>query len=424
MNLEQTQAVINRGETLRNKLSAQLQKQSKQQLRRVLTPQKGNCTRAYNFSSNDYLGLSQHPKVIAAYQRGLSEWGAGAGASPLVTGYTTAHHELSEALSEWFGVERVLLFNSGFSANQGVLQVLTKAGVTAVIDKLCHASIYDGLGHGFGERIQRFRHNDYEDLQNRIENLPGSNCPLIVSEGVFSMDGDRPDIFALSANKGRGLLMLDDAHGIGLASPQASANELASGITSKGLARGECGKDNRGVFAHPSAHEIDIVTGTFGKAFGIAGAFVATDHQIADSILQNARHLIYSTAFAPAQAIAIHASLDILQENNHLQTELQNRIAYFQSLAAKLKLRLMPSNTPIQPLLVGDNALAMRLAQLLRAEGFQCIAIRPPTVPKGTARIRFTLSLNQSQEALEYLFIALDRILNADQELADACQLR
>ncbi|EGN75842.1 7-keto-8-aminopelargonate synthetase-like enzyme [Idiomarina sp. A28L] len=389
-------------EQVRGVLASQLRAQSEKQLRRKLTPQTQTQNRNYNFSSNDYLGLSQHSEVIAAYQKGLLNWGAGAGASPLVTGYTAAHSELAEELAAWFGVDRVLLFNSGFSANQGVLQVLVKAGVVPIIDKLCHASIYDGVscGGGFNQRIARFQHNNYNDLRDKLPRIAKTACPLVVSEGVFSMDGDTADIAELVRSKGSGLLMLDDAHGVGVT-----------------------GKASRGVFDHSKARDIDIVTGTFGKAFGVAGAFVATDHQIADSLVQGARHLIYSTAFAPAQAEAIRAGLQLLQRDQTLQLALNQRIQLFKQCAAELKLRFADSSTAIQPLLVGDNALALRFSQALAEQGFQCIAIRPPTVPQGTARIRFTLSLHQSPSAIRALFSAIADILEADQELADACRI-
>ncbi|WP_157980919.1 aminotransferase class I/II-fold pyridoxal phosphate-dependent enzyme [Aliidiomarina shirensis] len=386
---------------VREVLASRLHMQSEKQLRRTLTAQTSVQDRNYNFSSNDYLGLSQHPEVIAAFQKGISDWGTGAGASPLVTGYTTAHQTLAEELAEWFGVERVLLFNSGFSANQGVLQVLCKLGLTPIIDKLCHASIYDGVNYPSSQRLARFQHNNYADLAAKQSKLPANTCPLIVSEGVFSMDGDSADVSALVAAKNTGMLMLDDAHGIGVT-----------------------GARGRGVFDHPQAPEIDIVTGTFGKAFGVAGAFVATDHQIADSLVQSARHLIYSTAFAPAQADAIRAALNTIKRDQSLQSALTERIQLFKRNAAALKLRLGASDTAIQPLLVGSNTLALRLSQALADSGFQCIAIRPPTVPKGTARIRFTLSLNQSLSAINQLFATIADILDNDQELTDACRIR
>jgi 8-amino-7-oxononanoate synthase len=278
--------------------------------------------------------------------------------------------------------------------------VLSKAGLTPIIDKLCHASIYDGLNNRNGPNVTRFQHNNYLDLQAKLEKSSLQSCPLIVSEGVFSMDGDTADLAELTRLKGEGMLMLDDAHGIGV-----------TGATS------------RGVFDHPSARDIDVTTGTFGKAFGVAGAFVATDHQIADSMVQGARHLIYSTAFAPAQAEAIRSSLNIIKRDPSLQSALAQRIEKFKHHATTLNLRLGASNTAIQPLLVGSNTLALRLSQELAALGFQCIAIRPPTVPKGTARIRFTLSLNQSVSAIDQLFAAIAHILDNDQELSDACRI-
>lgn len=378
-----------------------------------------------NFSSNDYLGLSQHPEVVAAFQRGVQRWGVGAGASPLVTGYTAAHAELAAALAEWFKVERVVLFNSGFSANAGVLHTLRAAGAVPVIDKLCHASIYDGVrAHvrsvGAGTEKQRktnsfyrFAHNDYADLQQQLSksgmaaNAAGMRVAeqvLIVSEGLFSMDGDGADVAALVAAKQRanGLLMLDDAHGIGV-----------------------MGQHYRGVFDAEASSAIDIVTGTFGKAFGMGGAFVATDHLIADSLVNDCRHLIYSTAFAPAQAEALLAALEIIK-SGELQATLQLRIQQFRELASKQGLRIndAAAHAPIQPIAIGANDLALRFSRALAERGLQAIAIRPPTVPPGTARIRFTLSALHSEQDITRLFAAISDIFTTDRELADACTIR
>ncbi|MFU8785153.1 aminotransferase class I/II-fold pyridoxal phosphate-dependent enzyme [Aliidiomarina sp.] len=374
-----------------------------------------------NFCSNDYLGLSQHAEVIAAFQSGIQRWGVGAGASPLVTGYTEAHAALAEALAAWFGVERVILFSSGFSANAGVLHTLRAAGAVPVIDKLCHASIYDGVRGYLGgtERANkaprgksdflRFLHNDYTDLQRQLDNLSFATADarehaLIVSEGLFSMDGDGADVAALVAAKQRanGLLMLDDAHGIGV-----------------------MGQHYRGVFDAPNSNAIDVVTGTFGKAFGMGGAFIATDHLIADSLVNDCRHLIYSTAFPPAQAEALLAALKVMQRGE-LQTKLQHRIQQFRQLAAEQGLRISAAaaNAPIQPIVIGGNELALRFSKALAKQGFQAIAIRPPTVPNGTARIRFTLSALHSEQAISELFAAVTDILAMDKELADACTVR
>ncbi|MCH8491933.1 MAG: 8-amino-7-oxononanoate synthase [Idiomarina sp.] len=423
-------------QTIRNQLANKLAaKQERSLLRSLLARthtdaptvsagQLNNATGApayRNFSSNDYLGLSQHAEVIAAFQSGIQRWGVGAGASPLVTGYTEAHAALAEALAAWFGVERVILFSSGFSANAGVLHTLRAAGAVPVIDKLCHASIYDGVrGYlGTAERANkakqgsseflRFLHNDYTDLQRQVDNLAFASedeqeHALIVSEGLFSMDGDGADVAALVAAKKRanGLLMLDDAHGIGV-----------------------MGQHYRGVFDAPGSKAIDVVTGTFGKAFGMGGAFIATDHLIADSLVNDCRHLIYSTAFPPAQAEALLAALKVIQRGD-LQAILQQRVQQFRQLAAEQGLRISAAaaNAPIQPIAIGVNELALRFSKALAEQGLQAIAIRPPTVPNGTARIRFTLSALHSEQVISELFAAIADILAVDKELADACTVR
>jgi len=423
-------------QTIRNQLADKLSAKQERSLLRSLSVrthtgaaavsagQLNNATGASaycNFSSNDYLGLSQHAEVIAAFQSGIQRWGVGAGASPLVTGYTEAHAALAEALAAWFGVERVILFSSGFSANAGVLHTLRAAGAVPVIDKLCHASIYDGVRGYLGpaERANkaqqgssdflRFLHNDYTDLQRQLDSpmfaaADSREHALIVSEGLFSMDGDGADVAALAAAKQRanGLLMLDDAHGIGV-----------------------MGQHYRGVFDAPGSKAIDVVTGTFGKAFGMGGAFIATDHLIADSLVNDCRHLIYSTAFPPAQAEALLASLKVIQRGE-LQAILQQRVQQFRQLAAEQGLRIsaVATNAPIQPIAIGVNELALRFSKALAQHGFQAIAIRPPTVPNGTARIRFTLSALHSEQVISELFAAIAEILAMDKELADACTVR
>lgn len=355
------------------------------------------------FASNDYLALRAHPKVLEAFHQGLQEWGAGSGASPLVVGYSNAHHELSEQLADWLGFDRILLFSSGYAANQGVLQALQSVGAVPILDRFAHASLYDGIKT---LPVHRFKHNDLSDAKTKITSVKAQmheGTPLLVSEGVFSMDGDSAPIAGLSAlvRQQNGLLFIDDAHGVG--------------VTGE---RGRGAMDSRG------SDGIDILSGTFGKAFGLGGAFVASDQQICDYMVQKCRHLIYSTAFTGAQAMAIQASLGVIQAEPERRGILTRNISRFRDYAAQLQLRLLPSSTPIQPLVIGTPELALRLSHALRTENIRCIAMRPPTVAKGTERLRFTLSAGHTETDIDALFSALVRIFHQDKELHEACVVR
>ncbi|RUO36531.1 aminotransferase class I/II-fold pyridoxal phosphate-dependent enzyme [Aliidiomarina sanyensis] len=382
---------------LRSRMQQVLVQADAVHLRRTLRP-RAAAHMQRTFASNDYLGLRHDPRVIEAFQRGLQQYGSGSGASPLVTGYSDAHQVLAEELADWLGVDRVLLFSSGYAANQGVLSTLSEVGMVPVLDRLCHASIYDGVQ---SERIARFHHQNIEHAETVLRQLKmqPDQTAMLVSEGVFSMDGDQAPVARLHdlAKRSNALLMLDDAHGLGVTG-----------------ARGLGVMDT-------TAYRPDVLTGTFGKAFGVAGAFVATDHTIADFLVQRCRHFIYSTAFPAAQAEAIRASLKCVRSEPERRGRLFQNIHRFCDYAAQLNLRLAPSETPIQPLVVGDAGHALQLAEHLRAAGFECTAIRYPTVPKHTARLRFALSAAHTAHDIDALFDALHVILRKEPALHDAC---
>ncbi len=337
------------------------------------------------FCSNDYLGLANHPEVIQAMRDGAAQWGVGGGASHLVIGHSTPHHQLEEALAEFTGRPRALLFSTGYMANLAAVTALVGQGDTVLEDRLNHASLLDA-GLLSGARFSRYLHNDAASLASRLEKATGNT--LVVSDGVFSMDGDLADLPALcaAARQKGAWLMVDDAHGFG-----------PLGATGGGIV------EHYGL----GIEEVPVLVGTLGKGFGTAGAFVAGSEALIETLIQFARPYIYTTSQPPAVACATLKSLQLLQTESWRREHLNRLIARFRSGAAEIGLRLMDSPTPIQPILVGDSERALRLSALLRERGLQVGAIRPPTVPAGSARLRVTLSAAHSAAQLEQLLDAL-----------------
>jgi len=338
-----------------------------------------------NFSSNDYLGLSQHPAVVRAWQQGAERYGVGSGGSGHVSGHTVAHQALESELAEWLGYPRALLFISGFSANQATIAALTGKEDRIVADKLSHASLLEAASHSPAQ-LRRFAHNDVAQMRTLLAK-PIDGQQLMVTEGIFSMDGDSAPLaeIAQAAREAQAWLMVDDAHGTGVVGEQG---------------RGSC-------HLHGIKPEILIVT--FGKGFGVSGAAVLCSETVADYLLQFARHLIYSTAMPPAQAMALSAALRVIRsdEGEQRRAMLAALIARFRHGAAQLPMTLADSESAIQPLIVGDNARALRLAERLRQQGCWVTAIRPPTVPPGTARLRLTLTAAHLAEDIDSLLEAL-----------------
>ncbi|SEK69364.1 8-amino-7-oxononanoate synthase [Kosakonia sacchari] len=338
-----------------------------------------------NFSSNDYLGLSQHPAVVQAWQQGAERYGVGSGGSGHVSGHTVAHQALESELAEWLGYPRALLFISGFSANQAAIAALTGKEDRIIADKLSHASLLEAASHSPAQ-LRRFAHNDVAQMRTLLAK-PIDGQQLVVTEGIFSMDGDSAPLgeIAQVAREAQAWLMVDDAHGTGVVGEQG---------------RGSC-------HLHGIKPEILIVT--FGKGFGVSGAAVLCSETVADYLLQFARHLIYSTAMPPAQAMALSAALRVIRsdEGEQRRATLAALIARFRRDAAQLPMTLADSESAIQPLIVGDNARALRLAERLRQQGCWVTAIRPPTVPPGTARLRLTLTAAHQAEDIDSLLEAL-----------------
>lgn len=337
------------------------------------------------FCNNDYLGLANHPQVVEAWAAGARRWGVGGGASHLVIGHSTPHHALEEALADLVGRPRALLFSTGYMANLGAVTALVGQGDTVLQDRLNHASLLDA-GLLSGARFSRYLHNDAASLASRLEKAVGNT--LVVTDGVFSMDGDIADLPALAeAARAKGAwLMVDDAHGIGTlgASGGGIVEHLGMGID-----------------------QVQVLVGTLGKGCGTAGAFVAGSEDLIEALVQFARPYIYTTSQPPALACATLKSIELLRTESWRREHLASLIKQFRQGAQALGLTLMDSFTPIQPILIGDSARALRLSQLLRERGVLVTAIRPPTVPAGSARLRVTLSAAHSTGQVQQLLSAL-----------------
>ncbi|MFB4392356.1 MULTISPECIES: 8-amino-7-oxononanoate synthase [unclassified Pseudomonas] len=349
------------------------------------------------FCSNDYLGLANHPEVIAAWRSGAERWGVGGGASHLVVGHSAPHHEVEQALAELTGRPRALLFSTGYMANLGAITALVGQGDTVLQDRLNHASLLDG-GLLSGARFSRYLHNDPASLASRLEKASGDT--LVVTDGVFSMDGDLADLPALAAvARAKGAwLMVDDAHGFGTLGAQGG-----------------------GIVEHlgMGGEDVPVLVGTLGKACGTAGAFVAGSEALIEALVQFARPYIYTTSQPPALACATLKSLELLRRESWRREHLNGLIRQFREGARQIGLDLMESPTAIQPIVIGDSARALQLSRMLRERGLLVTAIRPPTVPAGSARLRVTLSAAHSEAQVQLLLNALAEC-HAQLEPADA----
>ena len=352
------------------------------------------------FCSNDYLGLASHPEVVRAMQQGAERWGVGGGASHLVMGHSTPHHQLEEALADFTGRPRALLFSTGYMANLAAVTALVGQGDTVLEDRINHASLLDA-GLLSGARFSRYLHNDADSLAKRLDKATGDT--LVVTDGVFSMDGDLADLPALCATaKTRGAwVMVDDAHGFG-----------------------PLGKTGGGIVEHfgLGIDDVPVLVGTLGKAFGTAGAFVAGSEELIETLIQFARPYIYTTSQPPAVACATLKSLELLRAESWRRDHLNSLITRFRQGAAEIGLTLMDSPTPIQPILVGSSERALKLSAALRDRGVLVGAIRPPTVPAGSARLRVTFSASHSAAQVERLLDILAECWNrlAEEPEADA----
>jgi len=358
--------------------------------RTLQSPQTPDMTvdgRSYlGFCSNDYLGLANHPQLIDAAQQATAAFGTGSGASHLVCGHSSEHHALEEELAAFTGRERALVFSSGYMANLGTINALVGKGDAVFEDKLNHASLLDG-GLLSGARFQRFLHNDLASLEKKLVSTDAAR-KLIVVDSVFSMDGDLaplPELAQLATKHGA-WLMADDAHGFG-----------CLGATGAGSA------EHFGL----SQSELPILMGTLGKAAGSYGAFVAGSHELIETLIQQARPYIYTTAIPPSVAASSRAALLVMRNEGWRREHLQVLITRFRQGAQQLDLQLMSSTTAIQPIVIGSAEVTMAVAEKLRQQGILIGAIRPPTVPEGSARLRITLSAAHTEAHIDQLLGAL-----------------
>jgi 8-amino-7-oxononanoate synthase len=343
-----------------------------------------------SFCSNDYLGLANHPALKKAFIAAVEQDGVGSGAAHLLTGHSRYHAELELALADFTGQQRVLLFSSGYQANLGLIDGLMNRGDVIIQDKLNHASLLDGGRLSAAEQL-RYQHADMAALAKRLQQSEQANNRLIISDGVFSMDGDiapLPELMSL-AQQHNTAVMIDDAHGFGV-----------------------LGKTGRGTVQHwqISPEDMPIEMGTFGKAFGTSGAFIAADEVVIESLTQQARTYVYTTAQPAAIAAATIVSLQLVRDENWRRDKLQALIAQFRKGAQALGLDLMPSMTAIQPVIIGDEKQAIKIGQALETKGLLVGVIRPPTVPEGSARLRITLSANHDEQHVKQLLDALEEI--------------
>jgi 8-amino-7-oxononanoate synthase len=331
-----------------------------------------------NFSCNDYLGLSKHPRVIAAAKKTLDEYGAGATASRLVTGTLPVHEELEQRLASFKGYPAALVLGSGFLTNAGVIPSLVGREDTVFADKLVHASVIDAITLSRAT-LARFRHNDVQHLEELL-NKNAAGRRLVVTESVFSMDGDLaplPEIAAAASRCGA-MLMIDEAHATGVFGPSGS-----------GLIR-----------KHRLESSVNVSMGTLSKAMGSYGGFVACSSPMRELFVNRARALIYTTALPPSVVASSVAALEVLQAAPEIGLELLRRAESFRKALKQAGLDTLQSASQIIPIIVGENAKALALAERLRASGILAVAIRPPTVPQGSARLRLSITLDHTESDL------------------------
>ena len=355
-----------------------------------------------NFCSNDYLGLANHPDIVDAFKKAADKYGVGSGAAHLINGHSVEHQQLEESLAEFTGRDRALLFSNGYMANIGVLSALLDRGDHLYQDRLNHASLIDA-GLLSKAKMKRYKHNNTADLKRLYDKAQSSSTEssltktssknsMIVTDGVFSMDGDEAPVKELAeiAKQQQAWLMVDDAHGFGVL--------------------GECGA---GLLEQQNLKQADVpvLMATLGKACGTSGAFVAGSEDLIEYLTQTARTFIYTTAMPPSIAAATRTSLKLVAKESWRREKLVDLIQRFKLGAKQLGVELMQSNTAIQPIMLGSTKNAVEISQALQEKNIIVTAIRPPTVPDGTARLRVTFSANHTAEQVDILLEALEKVM-------------
>jgi 8-amino-7-oxononanoate synthase len=340
------------------------------------------------FCSNDYLGLAHDPRLIAAQQESAARWGSGSGASHLVTGHSSEHHALEEEIADFTGRTRALLFSTGYMANLGVVDALASRGDLIVSDDLNHASLIDGARIS-GATVERFRHANPASARECFDKH-SFRRGLIISDGVFSMDGDVAPLLELAnvADSAQAWLVIDDAHGLGVLGPGGGGCVAAARL-------GE--------------QQVPALIGTFGKAFGSFGAFVAGSESLIETLINKARTYVFTTALPAPVAAASRCALAIAREEGWRREHLVSLIQRFRKGVAALGLDLLQSDTAIQPIMIGGAGRALKVSEELWELGFWVAAIRPPTVPDGSSRLRVTLSAAHEPQQVDDLIDALSR---------------
>ena len=373
---------------------AQRERQHLYRRRRLLQSAQGvevvveDC-RYLNFCSNDYLGLANHPVVLSAFQQAANQYGVGSGASHLICGHSALHQQLEEALAAWVGRDRALLYSTGYMANIGLVTALLGKEDYLFQDKYNHASLLDA-GLLCPATMRRFPHNNVAQLEQRLRQINAGRI-MIAVDGVFSMQGNQADLVRLAdlAARYHAYLVVDDAHGFGVLGTQGGGSAEAAGLDQQ---------------------QLPVLMATLGKSLGCFGAFIAGSHHLIETLIQFSRTYIYTTALPPAVAAAVLASLQLLRREPQRRARLQQHIAYFKTGAKQRGIDLLPSQTAIQALLVGDNQHVLALDKQLMQQGFLVSAIRPPTVPVGGARLRITLSAEHKEEHIDRLLDCLMQI--------------
>lgn len=373
---------------------AALQEQHSYRYRRILqSPQSTEVTidgkRYTSFCSNDYLGLANDGRVCQAAKDAINSFGVGSGASQLISGYTSVHAKLEKQLAEFFGFEKVVLFSSGYLANLGVISTFSNKNTLILEDRLNHASLIDAAKYT-GASLKRYRHCEYSHAEEIIDKETPKSL-LLASDGVFSMEGTIASLKKLCVLKKRhnGFLIIDDAHGVGV-----------------------LGANGKGILEHESIdpHNIDILVGTLGKSFGVSGAYVCGKTDTIEYLIQKARSLIYTTSPPPALMAASSKSLEIIINEPERRKRLQENINYFHNAVKHTGLRLEGTTTAIQTIVLGDNQKANKFSQELEKRGILILAIRPPTVPPNTARLRITLCSGHTHAQIDRLVTTMSEI--------------